>query len=409
MLTMLGIIIGIASVIAIVTIGDTLEASVNSSLSSLGTTNITVAVQERGEDTAQVMFPGAPVGNTSSLIGKTPASSDLITEEMIHDFSERYQDVIQGVSIQYASGNATVKDRDLYANISITGINEDYEKANSLTMLEGRGIDLQDVTAIAPVAVVSDKLVSNLFPSGEDVLGKTIKVYKPSTIEMYTIIGVYEYVASGFGGSTASDKDMQTSMYVPLSTAKKDVIERNHRSVTIIANTDGDVSELTDRFQSFFDGIYAGNKDWKASVTNMTAMVDTMTTLLDTITLAIAFIAAISLLVGGIGVMNIMLVSVTERTKEIGTRKALGAKTFHIQLQFLIEAVIVTVIGGVIGIILGVGIGYLVSLVLGVGASISVSMIALSFLFSMAIGVFFGLYPASKAAKLDPIVALRYE
>jgi putative ABC transport system permease protein len=202
---------------------------------------------------------------------------------------------------------------------------------------------------------------------------------------------------------------MQTALYIPLSTAKKDVLEKNFHSFTVVAKADEDINALTKRFQQFFDGVYATNRDWKATAFNMTSMLDTMTSMLNKVTAAVAVIAAISLIVGGIGVMNIMLVSVTERTKEIGTRKALGAKTFHIQLQFLIEAVIVTVTGGVIGIVLGLGLGALVSLIMGVGVTASLPMILLSFLFSMAIGLFFGLYPASKAAKLDPIDALRYE
>ena len=402
LLTMLGIIIGIASVISIVTIGDTMESSVSSSLSSLGTTNIMINVRERGDDNSMFMF-----GRGQSLSGKIPDSSDLLTENIINDFKTRYSDAIQGVSLSYSGGSATVKDKELYANVSITGINDDYTKANSITLLSGREISRQDLDNFASVAVVSDKLVSNMFANREDVIGKTIKVYKTDTIELYTIIGVYKYVSDGM--SIASEKDMQTGMYIPLSTAKKDVIEKNYDNFTVVANIDKDIESLTHEIQGYFDGIYRQNEDWNVSVTNMASMLDALGDILGTITYAIAFIAAISLLVGGIGVMNIMLVSVTERTREIGTRKALGAKTFHIQIQFLIEAIIVTLIGGTIGIILGIAIGAIASSLLGITATVSVFMVFLSFIFSMVIGVFFGLYPASKAAKLDPIEALRYE
>jgi putative ABC transport system permease protein len=236
-----------------------------------------------------------------------------------------------------------------------------------------------------------------------------VKVYRSRSIEIFTIIGVYRFEQLGFGGSTVSDRDITTTFYIPVSTAKQDLIEKNYNSITVIVSQNSDVPLLTNRFQSYFDGLYAGNETWRASVTNMTSMLDTITDTMGTISLAIAIIAGISLLVGGIGVMNIMLVSVTERTREIGTRKALGAKNFHIQFQFVTEATIIALIGGAIGLLMGIGIGAIMSAVFEVPLVISPITTMGCVLFSMLIGIFFGLYPANKAAKLDPIEALRYE
>lgn len=276
-------------------------------------------------------------------------------------------------------------------------------------MLSGRFIEESDVNNKSQLAIVSDKFIDNMFPNGKSPIGQTVKIYKTETIELYTIIGVYQYEENGFGGSTASEKDMSTTFYIPVTTAKQDLLEKNYSSITVIGAADSDVDDLTSKLQSYFDRLYSGNEEWQVSVSNMASMLDTVQSTLSTISIAIAFIAGISLLVGGIGVMNIMLVSVTERTKEIGTRKAMGAQNFHIQLQFVTEAVIVSAVGGVIGLLLGLGIGALVSSILGAAFTVSATTTIGSVLFSMAIGVVFGLYPANKAAKMDPIDALRYE
>ncbi len=161
--------------------------------------------------------------------------------------------------------------------------------------------------------------------------------------------------------------------------------------------------------QSFFGKYYSADSKYTVSANSMESMLSTMTDMLSTVQTAIAAIAAISLLVGGIGVMNIMLVSVTERTREIGTRKALGARSSAIRAQFIVESMIICLIGGIIGVVLGIGLGMVGANILNSPATASVPAIILAVGFSMVIGVFFGYYPASKAAKLDPIEALRYE
>ena len=410
-LTMLGIIIGIMSIIGIMTIGDAMTASVSGNLSSLGTNNITLSVQERGAEGGMFMRMG-PGGGGGVRVGsnnpKQPESDDLITDRMIAGLREAFPAALAGIAISYSAGGAKAQDGDLYANISITGVNADYGLANNVTLLSGSFISESDVESKSQSAVVSDKFVNNMFPGGGDPIGKTVKIYKTSSIELYTIIGVYQYEQMGFGG-TSSEKDMSTTFYVPVTTAKQDLLEKNYSNITVVGAAESDVNELTDQLQSYCNRLYANNDEWQVSASNMSSMLETVESTLSTISIAIAFIAGISLLVGGIGVMNIMLVSVTERTKEIGTRKALGAQNFHIQLQFVTEAVMVSAVGGIIGLALGIAVGSIASNFLDVKPVISPVTTIGAVVFAMAIGVIFGLYPANKAAKLDPIDALRYE
>lgn len=417
LLTMLGIIIGITSVIAIVTIGNAVTASVNSNLSSFGTNNITVFVREKTVRRANMPMmiggPAPPAGGAvmrGSGNSSRPEDSDLISEQMIEDLKQEYPNTIAGVSLTNTVGSATAKEGDLYANVSISGTNPDFLLANNLTMVEGRYINEKDLANYRNVAVVSDKFVNNMFPDGSDPISREIKVYHANSIELYTIVGVYKYEQSVMGQfSTESEQDMSTGMYIPLTTSKLGAAQKNFNQITVVANGETDVIAFTSELTSYFEQVYKDNAVWGARVNSMETQLNSILEVIHTISLAIAVIAGISLLVGGIGVMNIMLVSVTERTREIGTRKALGAKNYHIQFQFVTEAVIISGVGGVIGIILGTAIGAAISVVLKAPVTISIPVTLISVLFSMAIGVFFGFYPANKAAKLDPIEALRYE
>jgi len=394
---MLGIIIGIMSIIAILIIGDAMTAAVSGNLATLGANNITVIVRERGTNTR------------AESSGKTPTSDDLISDRMIEELKLNYPNGIDGVSLSHSGGNAQARNGDLYANISITGTNADFALANNISMLSGKFISDADVKDTNQSAVVSDKFVNNMFPDGADPIGKQVKIYKSRSIEIYTIVGVYRHEQMSFGGGTVSDQDLSTTFYIPISTAKQDLLEKNYAMMTVVGAQNGDVALLTSRLQRYFDGIYANNSVWRVAVSNMTSMLDTIAETMSTISVSIAVIAGISLLVGGIGVMNIMLVSVTERTREIGTRKALGAKNFHIQFQFVTEAIIISSIGGVIGLLMGIGTGAVITSVFEVPLVISPLTTLGCVLFSMVIGIFFGIYPANKAAKLDPIEALRYE
>ena len=397
LLTMLGIIIGIMSIIAILIVGDAMTAAVSGNLSTLGASNISVIVRERGTDTRV------------SASGLKPLSTDLISDQMIEDLKQYFPNSISGVSLNHSAGPAQARDGDHYANSTITGVNNDFKEANNVLMMAGSFISQNDVKAVNQSAVVSDIFVKNMFPDGSDPLGKQVKLYKSDSIELFTIIGVYKYEPLAYNISTVSDKDLTTAFYIPVSTARQNLIEKNYNSMTVICAQNKDVVELTNQIQGYFDMLYLNNAIWRAAVTNITSILDSITSSMSTISLAIAIIAGISLLVGGIGVMNIMLVSVTERTREIGIRKALGAKNFHIRFQFVTEAIIISSIGGIVGMLLGIIAGAIFTTFFEVQLQISLLTTTGCVLFSMAIGVFFGLYPANKAAKLDPIEALRYE
>ncbi len=427
LLTMLGIIIGISSVIGIVSVGNALTSSVTGNVAKMGANNITISVAQRSANSTQkngagggaaIRLPGgggAPPGggrtgstSTSTSTKKTPEDSDLLSMEKINELSQSFSDKISAISISKNSGSGKVKDGSLYANISVIGTNDGYQEVKNITISEGRFISEQDINDVKKVAVVSDKLVAKMFSSDIDPIGQEVKVYVSGTIKSYTIIGVYKYESNG-GNSSESDENLSTELYLPVTVVKTSSLDKNYQSITIKSNDNVDISAFTDELSAYLAIVYENNKDFEAKASNMQSMLSSLTTMMSTLKIAIAVIAGISLLVGGIGVMNIMLVSVTERTREIGTRKALGAKSSHIQMQFIIESMIICAIGGLIGIVLGIIIGAVGATLLKESPSISIPIILISFTFSMVIGVFFGYYPAKKAARLDPIEALRYE
>lgn len=412
LLTMLGIIIGIASVIAIISVGNSLTSSITTQMQSIGTNNIMLNVREKDN---QYSSNRSVIGGGRSLSIKSGQVSaedkDLMTLDMLNSFEEQYKNQVAAISISESDSTGQVKDGRLYANVSVSGVNPGYMQVNNLEMINGRFINDRDMAGRKNVCIVSDKLVKNIFKSSINPVGQEIRLYESGVIKTYTIAGVYKYTDSSIFGSasTASEKDMQTSLYIPITVEKEDKVIKNFSTVTVMSNAGMDTAILTKDIEKYFSKYYKSNPKWEVSAVNMSNQVEMATSMLSTVSLAVAVIAAISLLVGGIGVMNIMLVSVSERTREIGTRKALGAKNFHIRMQFISEAMIISLVGGVIGLFLGLLLGVIGSSLLGTGASFSIPVIILTIAFSMAIGVFFGYYPANKAAKLDPIDALRYE
>lgn len=406
LLTMLGIIIGIASVIAIMTVGNSLTASVTDTMSSMGATNITVGLQRKSleEGTEE----GIRFGQSTSRV--SAASEDYFTKEMLEAFCDTYSDEVMAISVSESLGSGQIQDGGKYANISAVGVSLGYFLANDTTMLEGRIFSDREFDENGRVAMISDYAVNNMFGGdSQKAVGSTIQVSLGDKVYDFVVVGVYEYTASAFGFSYASTKDTTTNLYLPLRTVQELNHSEGYPQFTVITASDVDADDFSGIVEQYFSAYYRNNRYFRPSAYSMSSIVDSMSSMLSTITTAIAVIAGIALLVGGIGVMNIMLVSITERTREIGTRKALGAPNGSIRLQFIVEAIVLCMVGGIIGISLGIALGVGMSNLLGAPASPSVSSIILSLTFSMAIGVFFGYYPANKAAKMDPIEALRYE
>jgi len=404
LLTMLGIIIGIGSVIAIFTIGNSFQGYMSSELQTLGANNITVSVRERESETSTQRRNPFSISNNITELN----SNDEIQMYMIDALINEYDENILAVNITESVGSGKSINGEYYANLSLLGVNEGYMQTNDLTLIQGRVFTSEDYTNNRKLALVSSNYVSNLNLQG-DIVGSSVDVLVNNRITSFTIIGVYEYVESSLAGSTTSEKEVSSNFYIPLSTANTMTSNNSYQSITIVTESGVDSTMFAKTVNTFMNNYYTNNKKYEINASSLESLADTMSSLLNTLELAISAIAALALLVGGIGVMNIMLVSITERTKEIGTRKALGATNLSIQIQFITESAIITLIGGVIGVIFGLLLGFFGSSLLGYPGSADILDILIAVGTSILIGVFFGYYPANKAAKLDPIEALRYE
>lgn len=397
LLTMLGIIIGIGAVIGIVTVGDALTSAVSENLSSFGANTVQIFVQSKRDD-VDTMYDYVQLGE-----------SDLITQEMMDMVMQEFAGEVDSYSLEDMVGSGTTTSGRNYANLSLTGVTTGYATDNSITIQQGRFLNQNDEDGYKRVAVVSDKLVANMFGTANPI-GQQIAIETNGHVGIYTIVGVYTYEASAYGGySASSDKNITTNVYIPITTANKITGTRGYSYLNFYVNANADASAVADSVAAYVNRFYSRNTDFGVQAVSMESMLDSINQIFDTIKIAIAAIAAISLLVGGIGVMNIMLVSITERTNEIGIRKALGATNGEIRTQFIVEAIVVCLVGGLIGIALGALLGGVGASLMGTSAAPTLGTILMATGFSMAIGVFFGYYPANKAAKLDPIEALRYE
>ena len=407
LLTMLGIIIGISSVIAIMSVGNSISSSVTSSMEDMGVNNITLGVSQKSTDDT-VTSDGRVFAGISR--GSQMEDGDYITDAMLEEMETAFADSVSAILLSESAGSGTAEDGNLTANVSITGVNTAYLENEELTLLAGRTLTERDQEEGKRIVLISDRAADNLFGGDYNAaIGSELHIYVSNRYYTYAIAGVYEYDDSGF--STESEEDVTTTVYLPLAAAR----EQNHSSagysqLTLVTASGVDSASLCTELENWFNNqYYRSNDSFEVTAGSMESMVSSMTEMLSTVSIAISVIAGISLLVGGIGVMNIMLVSITERTREIGTRKALGATNGSIRLQFITESIVICLTGGFIGILLGLGLAAAATKLLGYAASPSVSGIIFSVAFSILIGVFFGYYPANKAAKMNPIEALRYE
>lgn len=397
-LTMLGIIIGISSIIMITTLGNIMQKSITDTINSQGGSNL-VGFQIS-------MKPDAPRNYVMT--------EDFITDEMIQNISEHFDDDIKAIAIQTGYENGKTRHHREDLDLSVYAVNYGYIYTQSYEMIAGRYINEKDVTRKLNVCVISDKQAEKLYGSVKSALGQTLNVKMLGSSYDFTIVGVYEYKMTAMMSAMVNmtGEDWNNEVYIPYSTLDKfyNEFESVFYYYYVIVNDGVDPSAFCDEVTNYMNNRWYRNNDSVEIMSQtMESQMEMINQVLGIVSMVIAIIAGVSLVVGGIGVMNIMLVSVTERTREIGVRKALGAPNSAIRSQFIIESIIICMIGGFIGIIGGILLGNIAGLIVGTVAPPSVGAMVLAVSFSMAIGIFFGYYPANRAAKLDPIEALRYE
>lgn len=384
-LAILGIIIGIGSVITLISLGQGSQQSIENRIQSLGSNLLTVSPSRQNS--------GGVMGQSGGVTSLVLADAKVIEEK----FSNT---LVNKVSPEYSNRSQVVAGRN-NSNVSVIGVYPTYAEIRKVNMDKGVFISDRDVSAMTKVAVLGPTTATDLF--GEiSPIGKTIKVGN----QTLKVIGVT--VSKGGTGFNNPD-DM---IYVPLTTAQKQIFGRdNLTSIAVEAKTKEVMVQAQDEIGYLLLKEHKLNSPTDADFTIMSQsdLLSTASQVTRTLTALLGGIAAISLLVGGIGIMNIMLVTVTERTREIGLRKALGAKRKTIITQFLIESILLTFTGGIFGMIFGLTTSFLISKVMNLAYIISFSSIALAMGVSSLIGIIFGLYPARKAANLQPIEALRYE
>jgi putative ABC transport system permease protein len=385
-LTMLGIIIGVGAVIVLVSIGQGAQAMVLDQISSMGTNMMYVMP-------GNLNFGGAALG---------AGAANTLTDEDVVAMEREVPTIAAASPVVNTSGQLVFGNQNWF--VRMQGTNEKFPEIRSWKVEQGDFFTDADIRSAARVIVLGKSVADKLFP-GIDPIGESIRVRNLP----FRVVGVL-----AAKGQSMVGQDQDDTAVIPYTTAQRKLLGQqipsiNQAMVSAISQEATGVTQrqITDLLRQRHKIAQGESDDF--TVRNMTDAAQTFTQLTTIMTLLLGSIAAISLIVGGIGIMNIMLVSVTERTREIGIRMAVGARPNYVRLQFLTESLVLSLMGGLIGVIIGGGIAALVSKVLGWPTLVSALSVLVSFAFATVIGIFFGYYPAHKAAALDPIEALRYE
>ncbi|MGI9148856.1 MAG: ABC transporter permease [Chloroflexota bacterium] len=385
-LTTLGTIIGVAAVIAIVALGEGASASVATQLAGLGTNVLTIQP-----------------GSTQSGGARTGAGNAITLKAADADAISRSIEGLSGVS-PVVSGNAQIIAGSQNWSTRVQAVTPPYLTIESWNIAQGAAFTAQDNTNSNNVAVLGDTVATNLFTNAQSPIGQIIRIRNVP----FTVVGVL--AAKGATAGPGGDQD--DTVLIPFQTGQVRLFGSQNINQIIVQVTDGgQIDSVTAEMTSLLRQQHklATNQPTDFTIRNNNDIISRVSSVSSTMTLLLGGVAAVSLVVGGIGIMNIMLVSVTERTREIGIRLAIGAQPGDVLAQFLVEAVVLSVLGGLIGILVGAAVALLLPILAGWTTVLPWNAIVVSFGVSAAIGMFFGIYPARKASQLDPIVALRYE